>query len=70
MSRHTSARVADIIDAIDRCLRYRQMMESSDHDLSEMATDAILRNIAIIGEAVNHLPATVTDATRRSTGQP
>lgn len=30
--------------------------------MAEMAEDAIERNLQIIGEAVNHLPAEITDA--------
>lgn len=33
-----------------------------DADMVEMAEDAIERNLQMIGEAVNHLPAEITDA--------
>ncbi len=35
-------------------------LTSDDGDLSEMAEDAIARNLQIIGEAANHLPENVT----------
>ncbi len=37
-----------------------------DADLVDMAEDGIERNLQIIGEAANHLPAEVTDAQPRN----
>lgn len=61
MSRETQKRIADILDAIDKCERYVVALDD-DPALAEMAVDAIERNLQIIGEATNHLPAEVTDA--------
>ena len=44
----------DIQAAIARCLVYRDRLDSAE--LGEMAYDAILRNLAVIGEAVKALP--------------
>ena len=44
----------DIQAAIARCMVYRDRLDSAE--LGEMAYDAILRNLAVIGEAVKALP--------------
>lgn len=62
MSRATDQRIADILQAIDRCQWYAGALDAEDTDLVDMAEDAIERNLQIIGEAANHLPAEVTDA--------
>jgi len=54
MSRAADERVRDILVAIDRCTSYRDYLDSFDH--SAMAYDAVLRNLAVIGEAVRALP--------------
>jgi uncharacterized protein with HEPN domain len=55
MTRPSDERVQDILAAIDRCNTYRDYLESAD--LGAMAYDAILRNLAVIGEAVRALPS-------------
>jgi len=60
VSRSTEQRIADILLAIDRCRRYVATFGSDDQDLVDMAEDAVERNLQIIGEAANHLPAEVT----------
>lgn len=62
MSRTASERITDILDAIAKCDRYRAHLTDDDPDVAEMAFDAALRNIAVIGEAANHLPAEITGA--------
>lgn len=54
MSRSTEDRLDDIRSAIARCISYRDHLESPD--LGVMAYDAVLRNLAVIGEAVKSLP--------------
>ncbi len=54
MTRRADERVRDILTAIARCIEYRDYLESADH--SAMAYDAVLRNLAVIGEAVRALP--------------
>jgi uncharacterized protein with HEPN domain len=56
MSRSPNERFDDILSAIERCRAYRDFLSSNDSPLSEMAFDAILRNLAVIGEAVRALP--------------
>lgn len=60
MSRPLDARLEDIGGAIHRCMSYRAELDSTDERLSTMAFDAILRNLGVIGEAVNDLPETYT----------
>ena len=60
MSRDPQKRIADILDAIEKCERYLRALDD-DASLVEMAEDAIERNLQIIGEAANHLPAEITD---------
>ena len=55
MSRSDEERFADIIDAIDRCQQYAPYLRSQEH--TAMAYDAVLRNLAVIGEAVRSLSA-------------
>ena len=62
MTRGAEHRVADILQAIDRCRRYVDALDSHDTDLIDMAEDAVERNLQIIGEAAKHLPAELTDA--------
>ena len=60
MSRSAEQRVADILEAIERCQRYLGFLDGDDPSLVNMAEDAIERNLQIIGEAANHLPAEFT----------
>ena len=54
MSRTDAERMEDIHAAIARCMAYRDRLDSAE--FGEMAYDAILRNLAVIGEAVKALP--------------
>ena len=60
MSRSEDERFADILDAVQRCQDYAPHLRSDD--LREMAYDAPLRNLAVIGEAVRSLPVETRDA--------
>lgn len=60
MRRSDSERFADILAAIQRCRDYEPHLRSDE--LASMAYDAILRNLAVIGEAVRSLPAETRDA--------
>lgn len=54
MSRSDADRLADIRSAISRCIAYRDHLDSAE--LGSMAYDAVLRNLAVVGEAVKSLP--------------
>ena len=56
MTRSDQERFADILGAIERCQGYEPFLRG-DEALRQMAYDAILRNLAVIGEAVRALPA-------------
>ncbi len=56
MSRSPTDRLADVLAAIDRTQRYRPRLEDPDEAVASMAYDAVLRNLAVIGEAVRALP--------------
>ncbi len=62
MSRSAEQRIANILQSIDRCTRYADALGSVDQNLTDMAEDAIERNLQIIGEAASHLPSAVTEA--------
>lgn len=49
-----------MLAAIERCQSYERFLGS--RDLDAMAYDAILRNLAVIGEAVRALPAETREA--------
>lgn len=55
MSRSDDERFADILDAIRRCQVYAPHLQSDE--FASMAYDAVLRNLAVIGEAVRSLPS-------------
>ncbi len=60
MSRAEEERFADILEAIQRCQDYVPHLRSDD--LASMAYDALLRNLAVIGEAVRSLPSETREA--------
>lgn len=60
MSRNPNERFGDILAAIERCLQYRTHLADPDETIASMAYDAVLRNLAVIGEAVKALPPDAT----------
>ena len=60
MSRGSQQRIADIVQAVAKCEKYLHFLDG-DPQLTDMAMDAIERNLQIVGEAVNHLPSTITE---------
>lgn len=60
MTRSDRERLADIDAAIQRCVIYREHLDSNE--LGQMAYDAVLRNLAVIGEAVRSLPSGFKEA--------
>ena len=59
MTRSSQERFADIFEAIQRCQDYEPYLRS--HEFAKMAYDAVLRNLAVIGEAVRSLPSETRD---------
>lgn len=62
MTRSEQERFGDIRAAIDRCFAYRGHLEDPRPEVASMAYDAILRNLAVIGEAVKALPHSATSS--------
>ncbi len=62
MSRESNQRVANVLEAIDRCQRYAGALDDGNPDIVNMAEDAIERNLQIIGEAASHLSDEIRDA--------
>lgn len=59
MTRSERERFADILEAIQRCQDYEPYLQSEE--FASMAYDAVLRNLAVIGEAVRSLPTETRD---------
>ena len=61
MSRSWRLFLQDIVEAGEKILRYTEDMDLSDFMKNDMAYDAVLRNLEIIGEAAKKVPETVRD---------
>ncbi len=59
MTRPEQERFSDIVHAIERCQSYAPHLRSGE--FAATAYDAVLRNLAVIGEAVRALPAETRD---------
>ncbi len=59
MSRSWRLFLKDIVEASDRVLRYTEGRDLRAFTADEMAYDAVLRNLQIIGEAAKAIPADV-----------
>ncbi len=56
------AYIEDMIEAIDKILRYLDTVNGLDDFLrNEMVIDAVTRNYEIIGEATNQVPKSIKD---------
>ncbi len=55
-TRNWKLRVEDILESINKILRYTQGMGYAVFCENEMVVDAVVRNFAIIGEAARHVP--------------
>jgi uncharacterized protein with HEPN domain len=60
VNRSEQERFADILAAVRRCQDYEPYLRSDE--FASMAYDAVLRNLAVIGEAVRSLPSETRDA--------
>ena len=59
MTRSDKERFADVLHAIQRYQDYGPYLRSDE--FASMAYDAVLRNLAVIGEAVRSLPSETRD---------
>jgi len=55
-------RIQDILDAVKAVLDYTSGMDSAAFASDRRTVDAVVRNIAIIGEAAARVPRSVTEA--------
>ena len=56
MSRNPEQRIADFILCRDKILRFTSGLDKDQFAADELTTDAVPRNIQIIGEATRHVP--------------
>lgn len=52
-------RIQDILDALDAIRSYTAGMAFSDFVADRRTVDAVIRNLAVIGEAASHIPEEV-----------
>ena len=61
--------IEDMIEAIDKILRYLDTVDGFEDFLnSEMVIDAVTRNYEIIGEAANQIPKEIKENTLQFRG--
>ncbi len=58
--RTTRDRIGDIQSAIESAQKFARYLDATSPVEAQMALHAIERNLAVIGEAVGHLPDTLT----------
>ena len=51
----------DIMEAAEKIERYTDGMELQDFVHNSLVIDAVMRNLAIVGEAARHVPADIRD---------
>lgn len=61
MSRDYKLYLIDILEARDRILEYTRSMTYKDFAKSKITTDAVVRNLEVIGEAARKLPSEVKE---------
>jgi len=58
--RRTERRLRDILEAVEKILRYVEGLDRESFLRDEKTVDAVLRNLSVIGEAARHLPEEFT----------
>jgi uncharacterized protein with HEPN domain len=53
--------VEDMLESIERIQQYTRGISGQEFAKNQMVVDAVVRNLEIIGEAANHLPAEIID---------
>lgn len=61
MSREYNLYLNDIIDAIDKILKFTSGMSFYEFESDDKTIDAVIRNLEIVGEAVKNIPKKVKD---------
>ena len=62
-------RIQDILDALEAIRAYTVGMEFPDFVADRRTVDAVIRNLAIIGEAASHIPDEVCAALKDLDGE-
>ena len=57
--RETKLYVSDVIEAIDKIFQYTKELSYGEFCANNMVIDAVVRNITIIGEATDNVPAEI-----------
>jgi hypothetical protein len=68
--RDSTVRLHDIIEAISRILRYTAHHSLESFADEEMAVDAVVRNLEVIGEAARHVDETTAQRGCGETSDP
>ncbi len=58
-SRSWHLRIEDILEAIERIQQYTANLDEESFEESSLVTDAVIRNLIIVGEAANHVPEAI-----------
>ena len=61
MSRDVNLYIADILESIQKIREYANAVTKDEFFADTQVQDAVFRRFEIIGEAVNHLPESLTD---------
>lgn len=61
-SRNAKLYLTDILEAIEKIHRYTSGLSFAEFARDTRTVDAVLRNLAVIGEAAGRIPADVRDA--------
>lgn len=59
MPRDWQLRLQDILEAIEKILRYTEEMDFDEFKQDEKTIDAVIRNFTVLGEAAAHVPEEV-----------
>ena len=52
-------RISDSLDSIERIQRYSSQLDQESFRRNQLVVDAVIRNLAVIGEAARHVPEDV-----------
>ena len=56
MTRDARLYLQDIVDSIEKIIKYTDNLTPEEFGINDMVIDAVVRNFEIIGEAVTHVP--------------
>lgn len=61
MTRSYKLYINDILESMNKIVKFTAGMDYSDFSRNEMVIDAVLRNIEVIGEAAKNIPDDIKD---------